>query len=280
MGPGLETGLRKGPGDLYRLASRCPSSLGLLQAPLSLAGTRGRWTRPDHCLRAGALQRGCCRLCPAWSWPARGQGGTFLAPWLAGGSDSDSLHHLGAPGACQGEARRGLTDAREGSEPLAEGVEGVPQLPECRALVCRKWCLTPTPMARGRLSSFQSPPRAASKVLLAKAGLRMALPVPSPRGSSVTCCSHPPGPVCCPSPGHPALRPHPSSHLAISVLAVGIRGGCLPHSFRGTREGAPLFLQDPRLPAHLAGRPCLPRLPCSCDWPCPPAHLCSPARPC
>lgn len=38
----------------------------------------------------------------------------------------------------------------------------------------------------------------------------------------------------------------------------------------------PSALQDPRLPAHLASRPCLRRLPCPHDWLCPPAHL--PAR--
>ena len=58
VGPGLETGLRKGPGDLYRLASRCPCSLGLLKPPLSPAGTGGGWTCPGPLAQGGGVAEG------------------------------------------------------------------------------------------------------------------------------------------------------------------------------------------------------------------------------
>ena len=203
------------------------------------------------------MQRGCCRHCPVWSWPARGQGGTFLAPWLAAGSGSDSAPP-GAPGACQGEARRGRTDARGWHEPQAEGVRGCPA-PRMPSPGLQQVVPHPYPDGTGEAVFLPEPTSSSLKVLLAKAELRMALPAPSPRGSSVTCCSHPPGPVCCPSPGHPAPRPRPSSHLAVSVLAVGIRGGCLPHSFRGTREGAPLCPPGPSSSCS-PGRQAIPAL--------------------
>lgn len=94
----------------------------------------------------------------------------------------------------------------------------------------------------------------------------MALPAPSPRGSSVTCWGHPPGPLCCPSPGHPVPRPRPSSHLAVSVLAVGILAGC--------RVPAAFLPRDPRRCSLLPPRTLVFLL----TWPAGQACLACPAR--
>lgn len=85
-------------------------------------------------------------------------GGRVGPSWLPGWLEALTLHHLGAPGACQGEARRGLADARGGGGPRAEGAEKGAPAPRVPSPGLREVVPHPGPDGTGEAVFLQSPP--------------------------------------------------------------------------------------------------------------------------
>ena len=172
-----------------------------------------------------------------WSWPAgagRGPPGCLAA-----------LTVTAPPGGswgCEGGARRGLAGAREGVDPRPRGLRRRPSSQSAEPCSAGG-AASPRPRRHGGgclppRAHLEQPRTCFSPKLSSEAG--GPCPPPAPGATLLAPCAVPPRDT----PSRGLVPPHtwPSaSWLWASAQAAG----CLPHSFRGTREGAPFCPSGP-----------------------------------